>query len=75
MSDPEVVTDEAREYFEYVDDLVTEMHELFVKHEALVEEYSRAMGYLQQRDWRQGYVQWVDSGGSVESMNDDGSAN
>lgn len=58
--------DEQSEYFEYVDDLVTEMHELFMKHEGLVEEYSRAMEYIQLRDWREGYVQWVSSRDSVE---------
>lgn len=48
------------EYFEYVTDMVDEMNELYMKHEALVEEYSRAMEYINLRGWRQAYVQMAE---------------
>lgn len=58
--------DDREAYFEYVEDLVNEMHELFEKHEALVDEYSRAMEYIGGRGWRQAYVQRVAGDDSVE---------
>ena len=65
------MNDDKQQYFEYVGDVVQELHDLFVKHEALVEEYSRAMEYINLRGWREDYVQHVLDDDIVEG-NDDG---
>lgn len=65
-----MATDELSEreaFFDRVDDMVDEMYALFVQHEALVEEYSRAMAYMENQDgWRAAYVQRVADRDSVE---------
>lgn len=59
--------EEREEFFERLDDMIDEMYRLFTEHEALVEEYSRAMVYMESRDgWRAAYVQRVAGRDSVE---------
>lgn len=62
---------EQDEYFTYVEELVTEMHELFERHEELVQEYSRAMEYIGLRNWRDAYVQRVAVDDSVKGTGED----
>lgn len=59
--------EEREDFFDRLDDMLDEMYELFGRHEALVEDYSRAMAYMETRDgWRAAYVQRVAGSDSVE---------
>lgn len=69
MSDEEL-TPTQRAHYEYCDELVREMHDLFIQHEALVDEYNEAMKFIDEKNWRQGYVHWVGTRDSVEGTGD-----